>query len=275
MPMIDVLKSYLSNPGYIIKNYNYRKDPTPSKGEYIFVIGAPRSGTTLLQSVLSANEKITSFDEETGFFMYRDLFKNRFQEIKDDVYDNFISKSDDIVSLFDCVANYKTAEIDSIFLEKTPQHVFLLNKLVKWFPNSKFIHIHRDIRDSIISAKNFSGIAQGSTANGFLNYWNKSIDARYLANSRNVYDVAYENLVNNPNSEVFKIMNFLNIDYNVNQIDPNYFSKNSRAGSEGFNKLVKPIDNKSVGVWRTSLSKDEVRRIEGMCEHNLKRLGYI
>ncbi|MBR9911300.1 MAG: sulfotransferase, partial [Gammaproteobacteria bacterium] len=115
---------------------------------HIFIVGAPRSGTTLLQSILLVHEKIVGFDEETGFFMYRDLFSREFEGIKNDQYEKICLESSDIVSLYDGVAKLRIETIgrDGFFLEKTPQHVLKIDFLLKNFPNAKFLNLFRDIR---------------------------------------------------------------------------------------------------------------------------------
>ncbi|MEP4891146.1 MAG: sulfotransferase [Aliiglaciecola sp.] len=277
MSLKQLAFSYLKNPHSIIKNIRYRMFNTPSHEKHIFVIGAPRSGTTLIQSILSSNELITSFDEETGFFMYRDLFSKKYEDIDDEVMKNIISNSKDMVSLFDLLSNQKRKQHtkSQYFLEKTPQHVLYLPKLVELFPNSKFINVYRDVRDSSISASKFKGIEQGKDIKKFVLYWRKCINARSSVVSNAIIDVKYEDFVQNPENTLKEIMVFLDIEYDSRQLDPTLFSKNSRAGTEGFKKLSSKIDNKSVGKWKSELSDDDLHLINRYANKQLKRLGYL
>jgi hypothetical protein len=272
-----VLNSYLSNPLDIYKNIKYRLFVKPCKGEIVFVVGAPRSGTTLIQSVISAHAKITSFDEETGFFMYRDIFSHSFEGISKSAYENICESNLDIASTFKAVADecLKLKPGAEIFLEKTPQHVLCLNRLIRWFPEAKFINVNRDIRDSAVSASKFSGIEQGGDTIKFVNYWNRCISARLNVASENIIDVNYEDFVNNPESETLRIMSFIGVEYDSKQILPKYFSKNKRAGKDGFVKLAEAINGSSVGRWKIDLEIDEVKKIEATARKNMMMLGYL
>ena len=276
MSVIDAVKSYSSNPLAIFKNVMYRSCLTPSKAKHIFVVGAPRSGTTLLQSVLSAHDYISGFDEETGFFMYRDLFKNRFSQITDERYNEIISSSRDIVSLFDLVSeeHLKTVSRAFLFIEKTPQHVLYLHKLVELYPNSLFINMFRDVRDATVSAMAFKEIEQGDSLKRYVSYWKRCVNARLSVNSDKVMNLRYENFVTNPEDELQKVMDFIGIEYSVGQLDPNNYSKNARAGSSGFEKLMKPICSESVGRWRRELARKDADLIGRLAKRELIEIGY-
>jgi hypothetical protein len=273
----QVVTSYLSNPKMIPSNIMYRMVNKPSSAKHIFVIGAPRSGTTLIQSVLSFNQQITSFDEETGFFMYRDLFSNRYENIEEKQFKKIVDESTDMVSLFDAISKCKIeiSEHAVCFLEKTPQHVLYLSTLLKLFPNSKFINVYRDVRDSSLSALKFAGIEQGKDLETFVRYWQKCVKARLRVQSENILDVKYECFVSDPKNELIKVMRFLGIKFEEYQLSPENFSRNKRAGNVGFKKLANKIDGKSVRKWETEQSAENLNLIWKLAKKELNQLGYI
>jgi LPS sulfotransferase NodH len=277
MGLKQVINSYITHPKDIYRNFYFRIGPVPSSKKHIFILGAPRSGTTLLQSILSVHSEVSSFDNETGFFMYRDIFSHQFEGIPTASFQDLSNSSQDIVGLFDAVAQEHLANNKpaTIFLEKTPQHVIQLANLVKWFPRSRFINIYRDCRDSAVSALKFStSIEQGKNMASYLRYWNKCIKSRLLVDSSQIFDLKYEDLVKNPHSSVQGICNHLCLEFDEKLIQPEYFSRNKRAGKKGFEKLSSAIDDKSVGQWKSFFSKDDISALSKQTECHLKILGY-
>ncbi|MDY6927559.1 MAG: sulfotransferase [Pseudomonadota bacterium] len=277
MGLKRVVDSFLTKPTNLSKNITYRWDIKPSSEKIIFVIGAPRSGTTLIQSVLGAHTKITGFSEETGFFMLSDFCKMSFDGVTNSEYKRIISSSSDLVEVFTKIAKLQVLkdETANYFLEKTPQHVLQLKRLLKWFPNAKFINIYRDVRDSSISAMKFSGIEQGRKIENFLRYWNKCVEARIAFESEKIIDVYYEDFVTNPVIELKKIMEFIGIEFEPHQLDTISYSKNKRAGSLGFENLNKSINSSSVGRWKNKLTKNQIELIEKRSGALLKKIGYL
>lgn len=110
--------------------------------KYVFVIAPPRSGTTALTRLLSAHSEVcladakslgTSRDEketwESGIFV-RKL-------TDEDVKERFHSISDGYAAV----------------VEKTPSHVFKIDRIRKLFPEALFLVIHRAPRASMLSWK--------------------------------------------------------------------------------------------------------------------------
>ena len=68
-----VLSSYLK-PWMIWKNFIWRKFAKVSDLEVVFVVGAPRSGTTLLQRCISIHSEFISMEAESGIFTNQNIF---------------------------------------------------------------------------------------------------------------------------------------------------------------------------------------------------------
>ncbi len=120
MGIKQVLASYLSNLLYLHKNIQYRFRVKPCNKKIIFVVGAPRSGITLIQSIILANSRIAGFDEKTDFFMQRELFSRVFEGISESEYAEICNSNSDIVSVFCGLADkcLKLTAGAEYFLEK-------------------------------------------------------------------------------------------------------------------------------------------------------------
>ncbi|MDP7030609.1 MAG: sulfotransferase, partial [Phycisphaerales bacterium] len=94
------LASHLRTPHLIPRNIRWRMPRTVSDLQLVFVVGAPRSGTTLMQRVLASHSELFSIEGETGIFSARSLFgRNHFMLSSEDSK-RLLSESCDIVDFF-------------------------------------------------------------------------------------------------------------------------------------------------------------------------------
>ena len=163
--LILILLSHLKTPQYILKNILWRFPKSISKEEIVFVMGTPRSGTTLIQKVFEAHSKLFSIDGETAMFSFQNFWEpNRMHfKLEKVKRDKFLSDSKDSVDFFTkCVQHLKSLNSGKKFIEKTPQHIKHLKFLLKHFPNAKFVHVVRDGRDCYCSARQHPFIPQST-----------------------------------------------------------------------------------------------------------------
>ena len=273
----QLVRSY-DNPRLYIKNIVYRLPSTVSDLDIIFVVGAPRSGTTLLQSLLAAHSKLFSIEAETAMFSYQNIFdpKRRHFGLSPHQLEGLFGQSKDIVDFFSKAVNLLSAKYNhKRFVEKTPQHVFYLRFIFKHFPKSKVIHIVRDGRDCYCSSKFHPNIPQGKSVTSFAKYWKKCVkSAKLLQNNANILTIKYEELVNSPQISLQEIMDFLGLKYEKDQLDQLVYGADVRSRLEPFSKLAKPIDASSVGRYLLEMSDNECCNFERIARKELSHFGY-
>ena len=74
MNRIILLAKTYRDPACWWPNVTWRFPRTISEGNPVFVVGAPRSGTTLLQRMLSVHPDLFSIEAETGLFSMQNIF---------------------------------------------------------------------------------------------------------------------------------------------------------------------------------------------------------
>jgi hypothetical protein len=161
----------------------------------IFIFGCGHSGTTILNKIISNHKNIHGLDYETGLFV-RGKYKNK------DLFDDTLKNLDEERKKF----NKKW------LCEKTPGHVYAINKIFELIKNPKIIIIVRDGRDVVSSLnKRYNNFEMS------LNRWIN--DNSEWANSQYKYEfhvLKYENLVENPKLEIKKICDYLEEEYDIN-----------------------------------------------------------
>jgi Sulfotransferase family len=201
----------------------------------IFIIGCPRSGTTLLQSLLTSHPAITSFPE-TQFFLHlwgedlsRTLHERLMMFFWEDInrpdlletmqpYQTAVDRIKWFVAILDKLA---TEEGNDIWLEKTPQHLFFIEDIALHLPDAKFIHITREPLDTIASLYLATRMPAQRRSWGepwslekCVTMWKQSARAtERWANSPQHLIVKYEELCASPDRELIKCCEFIGVEY--------------------------------------------------------------
>jgi len=256
----------------------WRFPKTISDEKVIFVLGTPRSGTTLLQKILEAHSKLFSIHSETAIFSFQNFWdsKRRLFDMDTKESSMILKKSIDNVDFFqNAVRHLGKSNPGMIFIEKTPQHIKYLDFLIAHFPKAKFVHIVRDGRDCYCSARNHPWIPQSRSLQTFGKFY-----ARCLSQGINAYDhpnvftIKYEDLVADPKIELSKLMSGLELTLEDAQLDASLRSKDNRANLEQFKKLNGQIDSSSVERWRNELSSKEIEEFNSYAGDQLAFYGY-
>ncbi len=254
----------------------------------IFVIGAERSGTTLLRLMLTAHPDICIPPEslffvalESKYGAVKDLLP-QIEEFSNDLYNNnfhrFGEWNVDRSLLLDNLINnqqlsyvqavetvYQTyrQQFDrtaSIWGDKNPFHIYQLGKIKRYFPGVKVILIVRDFRACYSSVKKLVAKEQErgevwpgiKTIAGLTHQWNQvvKIIEKYHQKWEQFYLVSYEDLVREPSAQLAKICAWLGIDFQESMLD--FYQQNAALG------LVLP----SQMMWHpNTLEPVETKRI--------------
>ena len=270
-----------------------------------FIIGSGRSGNTLLRSILSGNSDISIPPESYRIpFAIKKfhIFNNRnwedivsqvlkeFEDCKEfytweinikDVQkrlENIEDSKRTLSNIFDelfCTYAEKHSVGSKMWGDKTPMNTLYLDWIGTVFPHSKFIHIIRDGRDvasSYLKMERYDTILEAA------NRWINSIELAQSFGSKikeNYMEIRYEDLVINTESEIQRICNFLNTQYDSAMLDhTNQVEKLGDTDKSHHSNLSKPISSESIGKWKSNLSESDQESITKLLHKHLDRLGY-
>lgn len=210
----------------------------------IFIVGCPRSGTTLLQSLLASHSAIASFPESKFFLQLIAEPREKSRRYKlglvspaiKPTLEKFLADvgASDLrstlpklpfvrayVAYFDRILRQLAQRQGKhIWLEKTPEHLHSIRDIAQYLPQAKIIHMIRDGADTIASlfdlcqrhpqiwGQYFDGL------NGCIDRWTNdvAISRRYLGQTRHTA-VRYEALVNSTASEIQRLCQFLDVSF--------------------------------------------------------------
>jgi len=264
----------------------------------IFLISQPRSGSTLLQRILGSHPSIHTQSEP--WILLHPLFPLKYEEIVTP-YNSWLyslGMKDFISSLpqgneqyKQTISNAYIALYNSIlkeqnkhfFLDKTPRYFHIIKELYNFFPESKFLFILRNPAAVITSiAKTFtkSDWTRLSDFRHDLLFAPKLIIDGKKHIGKSAYILHFESLLNNPDSEIAKVCDFLGIQYYPSMLNYNRDSTTKwRFGDQqnvyNLHKLNPEINNK----WIEELKDHQTWRvvydyIQRLGESIIKELAY-
>ncbi|MFN3918448.1 MAG: sulfotransferase family protein [Flavobacteriales bacterium] len=268
-----------------------------------FIVGMGRSGTTLLSNMLNMHPEVVSTPENNFALFGKSLAKSRLLNIDFELFKEMIKRrhnhetsiwfpSDsfiDAISREDvsysqlCKAVYlnydkaKNPEEASVLVDKNPIYSLYMDKILKLFPEARFIVLSRDYRDNILSRKRvFTGWINSNTIHSYMwaKYY-KSIMAFANKHKGITHFFRYEDLVSHPESELKRLCDFLQVEYCQDMTNPaeNTAKLLSHAevnlGLESrkkielmHNRLLKPIDTEKLNKWQGKFNQSELNTIE-------------
>ena len=229
-------------------NYKFKDLIQNSEPEIIFILGLPRSGTTLTHQIVSSHSKVFGAGE---LAILNNIFNSKLTDANflDTFFDeknttNIKSLSNQIMSMFKQFDN-------KIILDKAPLNFRWIGFIKILFPNSKIIHCKRDLKDTTLSI--YENVFDGGSLpwsynqenlvkfvkmyDDLMQFWHEKLPGQ-------IYDCHYEKLVNDQVEETKKLIKFCNLPWEENCID--YTKNDTGIKTVSISQARKPIYKTSV-----------------------------
>ncbi|MBU0638913.1 MAG: sulfotransferase [Planctomycetes bacterium] len=269
----------------------------------IFVVGAPRSGTTMLAVLLDRHSRI-ALPPETVFFceflpevwpasvpgtheemVDSALAHERIADLKLDraaVLNRFRNYESTFPNLLRALLETYTAGKHKIRPgEKSPDHVLHVPSILEAYPAAKVICTIRDGRDVVRSLLKVSWAKGGNPrrfglfCNQWCDYARVILDYQRTLPSARFTTVKYEDIILHPEQELARLCEFVGESYEPTQLEPNSDSAVVPAWEQGWKgKALSGLDPKRVGAWRRDAEPEQVWAMNSRMGSMLKRLGY-
>jgi hypothetical protein len=267
----------------------------------IFIGGCPRSGTTLLGTVLGAHPECcpvpeAQFKIESLSGLPRDantvqalralqtaLRSPRFRSWKSaaeqlgrdgigqvGTYPELIDR---LVAAYAGIAGKRQA---THWIDGTPSNKNYLPTLLQMFPDARAIHIVRDGRAvaSSVMSRDWGPNTVITAAYWWLGHLSHGLAAEQSLPSVRIRRVQYEALVSQPKDTLVGLCQWLGLEYSECMLDSRFYTVDTRAAT--FNPLSKcPPRDDRADAWRKSLSARQIEIFEAESKEMLTYLGYL
>ena len=220
-------------------NYESNNQKFENYSMSIFIVGLPRCGSTLVESIISLNTKVKDLGEVNIFEeSYREYKQSEKQKSLSEIYWKKLEITDNkTITTNKWLFNYQYAGI-----------------IAKAIPNAKIIHCYRNPLDNILSTYR-AHFAIG-------NYFSSSlVDSAEVYSDQDeimrvykkefknhIYSLNYDKLVTHPSDQIKSLINWLGWSWNDLYLSPHL---NKRKVSTRSNVQVRSsINAKSLGGWK-------------------------
>ena len=254
----DEETKYIINAKKDFKDFNFDNNISSNKPELIFIVGLPRSGTTLTHQIISSHSEVFGAGESPilkNFFVKKFEGNNLIKKIINFENDkeNFKEKLRNELSYM-----FKQYDNNLIILDKAPLNFMWIGLIKVLFPTAKIIHCKRNLKDTALSIyKNmYEGLALFWSYDQqyllkFINLYKDLMSFWHQKMPNYIYDCHYENLVNNPIEETKKLIKFCNLDWEENCLD--HTKNKTGIKTVSIEQARKPIYKNSVNLNKSYL----------------------
>jgi hypothetical protein len=271
-----------------------------SQKQFIFIVGAPRSGTTWLQLLLSAHQDVCTTVELTLFDRYIGpwvgVWEDEARSIELGRWHQGLPFIWSEEEFYGFLREFLGRAYSSVLamrphathvLDKHPRYSLHIELIDRLLPNAKFIHMIRDGRDVVLSmleARKSMGFGAESTEAAAKLWREYTLSARKAAEYDGRYfELRYENLCHNGEKALRDVFDFCELPTSA-ELVRSILREHSFATNKANRKM--PVGDPrvkapkghyrkgKVGSWQEELSAEQRQVFEGIAGALLQELGY-
>jgi len=240
----------------------------------IFVVGSPRSGTTLMKSILDAHPRIFCPTWETGLFVsFEAQLNGDLRKLMNEGDPFPLDRAamcqwarDSVELLFERLRKHSGKPR---WAEKTPAHVLSMDLIAEVYPEAQFIHIIRNGYEVVRSLQNMPWAPR--RIKWSIARWMDSVRAGRQSGAKlapgHYHELRYEDLTKQPEPVVRAICDFLGEEFDSQMLD--FHKPRNNSWSAEF----KPIQDRPVNKYQ-ELGWLERRIFEHRAKPLMKELSY-
>jgi Flp pilus assembly protein TadD len=226
----------------------------------VFIVGFPRSGTTMLEQMLDAHPQLQSMDEQPFFNVLAEQLQTHGLEVPQDLHRLNQTDCDELRrGYLSMVCGKIQRQWDSQLVDKNPMNLLWLPLIYRLFPEARFILALRHPCDVLLSnyMQNFRAPVLAYANSSFetlaeayvlaMQTWLHHVDVL----KPQVYVSRYEDLVARPQENVANLSRFLGLQGAAPLLDFHLHARNKGyIATPSYSQVIQPISNKAVGRWQ-------------------------
>lgn len=223
----------------------------------VFIVGMPRSGTTLVEQILASHKDIHGAGELPDMSeIYTSFIPTEFDYVEE--YPAYINKL--TTEQLNITAQHYLDKLESHsptalrVTDKMPQNFLQLGLIAQLFPQARIIHCHRHPLDTILSIY-FQDFSKGHNYSfkleniyhyyqqyqALMAHWKKTLKL-------NILDVSYSNMVDDFENTCRGLIEFVGLNWDKQCLD---FHKSKRAAmTASYDQIRSPIYKSSINRWK-------------------------
>ena len=235
--------NFFKQRGFLVNTQKYSN---------IFIVGLHRSGSTLLEQIISTNQQFVSLGEIT---IFPDLITKYFPDQQLERFQTAIFNTPK--KIFSKIGEEYQKKINSgseISIDKQLLNFRMIGFILACLPNALIIHIKRSRNDNLFSMlSNYYAndhapwsydpdvlSAYYEEYRNLMNHWNMICPEKII-------NIQYEELVSDPKKEISKILNKLKFEWNEDYL--NFQSNKNIVQTQSVFQVRENLNSSSIDRW--------------------------
>lgn len=235
--------NFFKQRGFLVNTQKYSN---------IFIVGLHRSGSTLLEQIISTNQQFASLGEIT---IFPDLITKYFPDQQLERFQTAIFNTPK--KIFSKIGEEYQKKINSgsvISIDKQLLNFRMIGFILACLPNALIIHIKRSRNDNLFSMlSNYYAndhapwsydpdvlSAYYKEYRNLMNHWNMICPEKII-------NIQYEELVSDPKKEISKILNKLKFEWNEDYL--NFQSSKNIVQTQSVFQVRENLNSSSIDRW--------------------------
>jgi len=234
------------------------KEPVPhDMGGIAFLVGFPRSGTTLLDRMLGTHSDIEVLEEKSLFaHLHQDWAEPGVLEALADVNEAQIIDARNIYRRE--MSRHRRQPERSLVIDKLPLNLAYLFLIHRLFPEAPVIFLQRHPMDVCISCY-FQAFELEASMGYFLDielttqYYDAVMQVAALSMDqieRPAFQLRYEDLVTEPRDQLTALIDFLGLERNESMLETWRQDGGETSNTPSYQQVSQPLHTRSIGKWR-------------------------
>ncbi len=210
----EIRSAYQQIEQYSLESEKLSKDIKP-----IFIVGMPRSGTTIVEQIISSHSQVTGAGELPYAAQFGSAIAKGSSKVDHEVLLNFRNK------YLEKLKEHSSSKF--LITDKMPQNFRYIGLLAAVFPEAKFIHVKRNPAavcwgnyKQYFASKNLGYcyalddvVSYHKLYVNLMKFWTDTLKNR-------IYDLDYESLTINQEDETRQLINHLDLDWDQKCLSP-------------------------------------------------------
>lgn len=226
----------------------------------IFLVGFPRSGTTLLDQILDSHPRIQTMEEKPAFARLYDDLDALIAYDPARLKDVSPAQIADLrQAYFRYVADFLELAPGNLLVDKLPLNISYIPYILTVFPDARFILALRHPCDCVLSCYMHLFGPNDAMANFYTLEDTADIYARVMGLWRSwaarlplrYHTIHYENVVQDLPGEVKPLLDFLGLDWQEHMARPHeHAARREFINTPSRSQVIQPLYQRAAGRWR-------------------------
>ena len=249
----------------------------------IFLVGFPRSGTTLMDTILRSHSKIEVLEEKpTVVAAKAAIRKNGYNEIHNKVFSIDIISEARSSYIKEFRKHIKSSDTNSVYIDKLPLNLIEVPLINQLFPSAKFILALRHPFDTILSCwmQDFeinAAMANMVDLDRIVDLYCIAMETFKICRSEynlNVHTIRYEDLLEDLKGESSALLSFLDLTWETKMEDYRATAlKRGRINTPSYSQVSQPIYKEAKYRWVNY--KEYLDKYSDQIEPWIQEFGYV